>query len=74
MTTKQVKLWGCPGCGSEFTNTEKQRSINESGGKYECWYCTYERPLEDLGNVDVGTLLESERNKLQELDYTNISN
>jgi hypothetical protein len=40
---KLIKVWGCPGCGSELKKHEIEK------GKQPCRFCCYEGKLEYLG-------------------------
>lgn len=51
---KRIKIVGCPACGSEFTEAEKEEALkenvfNDDGEQYTCPLCESVEPLEDLG-------------------------
>jgi ssDNA-binding Zn-finger/Zn-ribbon topoisomerase 1 len=46
MANKRIRLYGCPGCGSELTAKEKNDSNKEG---FPCRFCISKEPLAYLG-------------------------
>jgi hypothetical protein len=54
MKTKFVKLYGCPCCGSEHTEEEKEKALREGN---PCRFCSSEEHLEYLGEFNERELI-----------------
>lgn len=58
MANKRIRLYGCPGCGSELTARERREAKADNTEGYTCRFCESKEPLAYLGTFDKKGLYE----------------